>query len=314
MAKSKTPYRNTKIKLCGSDLALQIITTVLLVLVFIAVAYPVIYIVSCSFSDYNEIATGRVVLWPRNVTLSGYSFIFGYNKTATHDILVGYRNTLLYTGVGTVLNVLMSILCAYPLSKRNFQGRRTYMNLFFITMLFGVGLIPHFLWNKQLGLVNNPLVMIIPGAMGVYNMIILRTAFRTGIPGDLFEAAKIDGASDFRCLFQIAVPLAKPTISVISLYYAVSHWNAYFNAMIYLNDKEWWPLQLFLRGYLTKDLSKSGMGGEGAIEDGSSTQVVDNTLAAQYAMIVISTVPVLILYAIVQKYFKKGVMIGAVKG
>ena len=305
-----TKYKNTKIKLCTSDLILQIVTTVLLTVVLIVTLYPLIYIISCSFSDYIAINAGRVILYPVNFTLSGYEYVFRFK-----DIWIGYRNTFIYTVVGTALNILMSILCAYPLSKRNFQGRRTYMNLFFITMFFGAGLIPHYLWNKQLGFINNPLVMIIPGAMGVYNMIILRTAFRTSIPGELFEAAKIDGASEFKSLFKIAVPLAKPTISVITLYYAVGHWNAYFNAMIYLNNKKFWPLQLFLRNILTTTEGFKPSDAAGSTpSSGSSTQVIDNTLGAKYALIIVSTVPVLILYAIVQKYFKKGVMVGAVKG
>ena len=311
MAK-KVKYKPKKIKLCASDLILQIITTFFLVIVLLITLYPIIYIISCSFSDYIAINAGRVVLWPVGFTWSGYEYVFRFT-----DIWIGYRNTLIYTVVGTVLNIFMSMLCAYPLSKRDFQGRRIYMNLFFISMFFGAGLIPHYLWNKTLGFINNPLVMIIPGAMGVYNMIILRTAFRSSIPGDLFEAAKIDGANEFRSLFQIAVPLAKPTISVLTLYYAVGHWNAYFSAMIYLRDKNLWPLQLFLRGILTTTEGFKPSGGEGASPNpsgGSSTQLTDNTLGAKYALIVISTVPVLILYAIVQKYFKKGVMVGAVKG
>ena len=311
MAK-KVKYKPKKIKLCASDLVLQIVTTILLSIVLLITLYPIIYIISCSFSDYIAINAGRVVLWPVGFTWSGYEYVFRFK-----DIWVGYRNTLIYTVVGTALNIFMSRLCAYPLSKRDFQGRRTYMNLFFISMFFGAGLIPHYLWNKTLGFINNPLVMIIPGAMGVYNMIILRTAFRSSIPGDLFEAAKIDGANEFRSLFQIAVPLAKPTISVLTLYYAVGHWNAYFSAMIYLRDKNLWPLQLFLRGILTttegfkpSDASQTTPNPSG----GSSTQIADNTLGAKYALIVVSTVPVLILYAIVQKYFKKGVMVGAVKG
>lgn len=310
--KNKIKYKPKKIKLCASDLVLQIVTTFFLVVVLIITLYPIIYIISCSFSDYIAINAGRVILYPVNFTWSGYEYVFRFK-----DIWIGYRNTLIYTVVGTALNIFMSMLCAYPLSKRDFQGRRAYMNLFFLSMFFGAGLIPHYLWNKTLGFINNPLVMIIPGAMGVYNMIILRTAFRSSIPGDLFEAAKIDGANDFRSLFQIAVPLAKPTISVLTLYYAVGHWNAYFSAMIYLKDKELWPLQLFLRNILTSTEGFKPSGGEGAQpsqQGGSSTLIADNTLGAKYALIVVSTVPVLILYAFVQKYFKKGVMVGAVKG
>ena len=306
--------KKSRIKLCGSDLFLQILTTFLLLFILIIVAYPVVYIIACSFSSATAIDAGRVTLWPivRNqdysynlgVTLAGYQFVFKYK-----NIWIGYRNTFLYTVIGTAINIFMSIICAYPLSKPNFQGRRAYMNLFFFSMLFGAGLIPHYLWYKELGLINNPLVMILPGALGVYNMIILRTAFKTSIPQELFEAAKIDGANEFRSLFRIAVPLAKPTISVITLYYAVGHWNAYFAAMIYLNDSNLWPLQLFLRGILTSADFQMG-----EVEKTATDLIADGTVGAKYALIVISTVPVLVLYAIVQKYFKKGIMIGAVKG
>ena len=310
----KQKIKSSRIKLCGSDLALQIITTVLLVFILLLVAYPVIYIISSSLSSATAIDAGRVTLWPMvkgegynyhiGISTAGYRFVFQYK-----NIWIGYRNTLIYTVVGTTLNIFMSIICAYPLSKSNFQGRRAYMNLFFFSMLFGAGLIPHYLWYKELGLINNPLVIILPGALGVYNMIILRTAFKTSIPNELFEAAKIDGANEFRSLFRIAVPLAKPTISVITLYYAVGHWNAYFTAMIYLDDYKLWPLQLFLRGILTAaDFTMSD------VEKGVSDLISDGTVGAKYALIVVSTVPVLILYAIVQKYFKKGVMVGAVKG
>lgn len=299
--------KKTKIKMCASDATLQIVTSILLVAILIIVGYPVIFIISSSFSSAKAIAAGRVILWPVDFSLAGYEFVLQYQ-----DIYTGYRNTTVYTVAATAVNLIMTILCAYPLSKRNFQGRSKYMMLFFITMFFGAGMIPNYLVKSQYyGLVNNPLVMIIPGAIGTHNMIILRTAFRSSIPGELFEAAKIDGSSDFQCLYRIAVPLAKPTISVITLYYAVGHWNSYFSAMLYFRDKSLFPLSLFLRNILT---ASAGLDTGPGASAGMQELAKDATESIKFSLIIVSTVPVLLLYALVQKYFKKGVMIGAVKG
>lgn len=297
--------KKTKIKMCASDATLHIITTLLLHIVLIAVAYPVIFVISSSFSKASAIASGKVVLWPVDFSTAAYEFVFQYK-----NIYIGYVNTILYTVLGTAINILFSVICAYPLSKKTFQGRNVYMTIFFITMLVGAGMIPNYLIKSQYGLINNVLVMLIPGAMSISDMIIVRTAFANSIPGELFEAAKIDGASDAQCLYKIAMPLAKPTISVVTLYYAVGHWNSYFNAMIYFRDKNRWPLQLFLRNLLA---ASAGID----VQNMDSTQAQkakDATEGIKYALIIVSTVPVLILYAIVQKYFKKGVMVGAVKG
>lgn len=303
--KSLNLNKRTKIKMCASDATLHIITTILLHIVMIAVAYPVIFIISSSFSASSAIASGRVILWPVKPSISAYKFVLGYKP-----VYIGYVNTIIYTVVGTFINIIMSVLAAYPLSKRNFQGRNLYMTVFFITMLIGAGMIPSYLIKSKYGLINNILVILIPGAISTHNMIIIRTAFQTSIPGELFEAAKIDGASDFQCLFKVAMPLAKPTISVVTLYYAVGHWNSYFTAMIYIRDKNKWPLQLFLRNLLA---ASSGIDVQGQT---TATQELlkDGQEGIKYALIVISTVPILVLYGIVQKYFKKGVMIGAVKG
>ena len=299
--------KNTKIKLCASDATLHIITTLILLAVLIIVAYPVIFIVSSSFSSSAAIASGRVILWPVKPSIGAYQFVFQYK-----NVYIGYANTIIYTVLGTFINIIMSVLAAYPLSKRGFQGRNLYMTVFFITMLVGAGMIPNYLIKSKFGLINNVLVMLIPGAIGTHNMIIIRTAFQNSIPGELFEAAKIDGASDFQCLYKIAMPLAKPTISVVTLYYAVGHWNSYFTAMIYFRDKNLWPLQLFLRNLLAASagIEVSGSDNSSALAE----MLKDGTEGIKYALIVVSTVPVLILYGIVQKYFKKGVMIGAVKG
>ncbi len=306
----------SNIKMCASDRLLQIITTIILVVLLVSVAYPLIFILSSSFSSSPAIKAGRIWLYPMvtdavtnksvfGISLDGYKFVFHYK-----DVWIGYRNTLFYTVVGTVINLFMTVICAYPLSKSDFQGRGKYMGLFFFTMLFGAGLIPHYIVISKLGLINSVWVMMIPGAMSVYDMIIVRTAFKNSIPNELFEAAKMDGASDFACLWKIAIPLAKSTLSVITLYYAIGHWNAYFNALIYLRDKEKFPLQLFLRNILTASESID-------MSEVSSTMeelMGQGTEGIKYALIVVSTVPLLVLYMVTQKYFKKGVMVGSVKG
>ncbi len=294
-----------KIKDPIGDRVLQGITTAILIILLITVGYPVVYVLSCSFSSATAIAGGRVVLLPIEPTIAGYKFVFHYKS-----IWIGYRNTLFYTVTGTLINMILSVLCAYPLSKPNLPGKKFYNTVLIITMLFGAGIIPNYILKANLGLVNTIWVMLLSGALSIYNMLIIRTSFRSSIPAELFEAAKVDGASDAISLLKIAIPLAKPTLSVITLYYAVGHWNQYFTAMIYLRNKDLWPLQLFLRQILAAGQSID----TSTVESTFLQQVEDGTQQIKYAIIVVSTVPVLILYMIVQKYFKKGVMVGSVKG
>lgn len=295
-----------KIKDTRGDRVLKFITTLLLILLLIIVGYPVLYVVACSFSSANALRSGRVFFLPIDPTLAGYKFVFQYKQ-----VWLGYRNTLFYTFTGTLLNMFLSIICAYPLSKPDLPGKGIYTKYFVFTMLFGAGLIPNYILKSKLGLVNTVWVLILSGALSVHNMIIIRTAFRSSIPSEIFEAAKIDGASDAKCLTKIAIPLAKPTLSVVTLYYAVGHWNQYFTAMIYLRNQKLFPLQLILRSILTagESIDMTTIQSETML-----AQIQDGTQQIKYALIVISTVPVLLLYMIVQKYFKKGVMIGSVKG
>lgn len=298
----KNPNR---IKDTAGDRALQVFTTVMLLLLFVIVGYPVIYVISCSFSDGKALEAGRVFLLPIDPTLAGYKFVFGYSQ-----IWQGFKMSLFYTVVGTLINMVLSIMCAYPLSRPDLPGKGIYTKILVFTMLFGAGMIPNYILKSKLGLVNTIWVILISGAMSIHNMIIIRTSFKTSIPPELFEAAKIDGANDFICLAKIAVPLAKPTLSVITLYYAVAHWNNYFTAMIYLRNQKLFPLQVVLRGILTAGETIDAS----SVSETMQAQLKNGTEQIKYALIVISTVPVLILYFIVQKYFKKGVMIGSVKG
>lgn len=294
-----------KIINCREDKILYAAVNTLLVLILLVVAYPIIYVVSCSFSSGEAVSSGRVLLWPVDFSLEGYQMVFNYAS-----VWVGLKNSLFYTIVGTCLNMFLTVLAAYPLSRPKFQGRNVYMALYLFTMIFSAGMIPKYVLMSKMELVNTRGALIFSGAISVYNMIIVRTYFRSSIPNELFEAAHIDGASEFRCFLTIALPLAKSVLGVITLYYVVGHWNSYFNAMLYVRNPDLQPLQLVLRNILVA--SKVDL-----------TQIQDAELLAKasglsdllkYALIVISSVPVIAMYPLVQKYFEKGVMIGSVKG
>lgn len=288
-----------------SDRVLQGFCTVIILLLLIIVGYPVFYVISSSFSSAAAIQSGRVVFLPIDPTLAGYKFVFQYDT-----VWLGYRNSLFYTVFGTIINMFLSILFAYPLSKSDLPLRGFYNKLIVVTMLFGAGMIPTFILKSKLGLVDTIWAILLSGAVSIHNTMIIRTSFKSSIPKELYEAAKIDGANDFKCLTSIAIPLSKATLSVITLYYAVGHWNQYFTAMIYLRNKNLFPLQIFLRTILTAGQSIDAS----SVSETMLQQVQDGTQQIKYALIVVSTVPVILLYFIVQKYFKKGVMVGSIKG
>lgn len=277
-------------------------------LVLVVTLYPLIYVVSASFSEPNEVIMGNLWLLPKGFTLDGYDLIFDYDP-----IWIGYRNTLLYTVFGTSLNLLLTLPCAYALSRRDFRGRTPIMLLFTFTMFFSGGMIPTYLAMKDFGLLNNPVAVIIPGAVNVTNLIIARTYFSTSVPWELQEAAVIDGCSNTRLLLRIVLPLSMPMIAVIALYYLVGHWNAYFNALIYLSNEDYYPLQLFLRNILLLDQMTEMMAG-----DSEAMQALMRRIqlkeSMKYGIVVLSSLPVLVIYPFLQKYFVKGMMIGAIKG
>ena len=277
-------------------------------LVLVVTLYPLIYVVSASFSEPNEVIMGNLWLLPKGFTLDGYDLIFDYDP-----IWIGYRNTLLYTVFGTSLNLLLTLPCAYALSRRDFRGRTPIMLLFTFTMFFSGGMIPTYLAMKDFGLLNNPVAVIIPGAVHVTTLIIARTYFSTSVPWELQEAAVIDGCSNTRLLLRIVLPLSMPMIAVIALYYLVGHWNAYFNALIYLSNEDYYPLQLFLRNILLLDQMTEMMAG-----DSEAMQALMRRIqlkeSMKYGIVVLSSLPVLVIYPFLQKYFVKGMMIGAIKG
>lgn len=299
-AQPKTHIRET-----GADLVFTIVNYTFLGAFFIAVIYPLIFVVSASFSDPIAVSSGKVVLWPVDFTLKAYQRIFEYSR-----VWSGYLNSIFYAVVGTIVNVAMTILAAYPLSRKDLYGKNVIMFFFVFSMMFSGGLIPFYLVVNELGLYNTRWAIIIPSALSVWNMIITITFFRTSLPQELLEAAQLDGCSDIQYLIKIVLPLSAPIIAVLCLFYAVGHWNQYFTALIFLADKDLFPLQLVLRDILVANTIDMSL-----LEDAK-------TMAAKagmrdllkFALIIVSSVPVLAIYPFVQKYFVKGLMIGAIKG
>ena len=306
MKKMKAP--KSAIKESFGDRVLNFITALLLFVAIIIVGYPVLYVVSCSFSSSMALEAGRVFLWPVDFTLNAYKFVLQYKS-----VWIGFRNSVFYTCFGVVLEMTITLLVAYPLSRRDFQGKKTYTMLFYMTTRISAGLIPGFLLRCSLGLYNSIWAILISGTVSVSNIFIMRTAISSNIPGELFDAAMIDGANHFQCLVKLAIPLTKATISVLVLYVVVAHWNEYFNAMIYLQDKNLYPLQLVLRPIMTAASAMNQIDVSN-MSTASQMQADKGLENVRYALIIISTVPVLAAYAVVQKYFKGGVMMGSVKG
>lgn len=302
----KLAAKKRRIELPREDKVMYAIVYTLLIVLTIIILYPCIFVVSSSFSSGTAVSSGRVLLWPVEPSVVGYDIVFHYKTVWT-----GFANTLLYTVVGTAWQLFMTTLAAYPLSRSNYQGRNFVMTLFMITMFFGGGMIPHYILNSRLGLVNKRAMMIIPGAISTHNMIIMRTFFKNSIPGELQEAAMLDGCSDIKYLIKVILPLSKAVFSVLLLYYAVGHWNSYYSAMIYLRDQSKFPLQLVLRVLLITTSSTDMT----QISSSSAQEAMKSAgEAMRYSLIVVSTAPIMMLYPWIQKYFEKGVMIGSVKG
>ncbi len=296
---------SAKIKNPMEDRILYFVVYTVILLFLLLILYPIVFIISASFSEGSEVQLGHVYLWPVKPTLEGYRAVFSHK-----NIMTGYRNTILYTLGGTLINVVVTILCAYPLSRRDMPLRGFFVFLFVFTMFFGGGLIPTYLLVNSLGMVNTVWALLIPGAMSVYNMIITRTFFQNGVPHELLEASQIDGCSDARYFFSILLPLSQAVISVISLYYAVAHWNSYFSALIYIRDKELQPLQLILRSILLSTRVSLNEFEDPDLLEGK----IGLEFLVKFALIVVSSAPIMCLYPFVQKFFAKGVMLGSVKG
>lgn len=289
-----------------SDKIFDITNTVLMILIFFLFSWPLWFIIIASFSDPAAVWNGKVVLLPKGFNIDAYREILKYKS-----IWLGYRNTILYTVLGTVINLVLTICTAYPLSRKDFMPRNFFMFMFMLTMYFSGGLIPTYLVVNKLNLVNTVWAMIIPGAISIYNVIITRTYFINSIPGSLQEAAELDGANSLQFLMRVVLPLSKPVIAVIALYYAVGHWNDFFSALIYIHKKDLLPLQTFLRDLLVQNQVNIDMTG---LDPVAAERKMKLAQTIKYGVIVVSTVPVLCIYPLVQKHFVKGIMIGSVKG
>lgn len=304
MEKSKTKKKRRKIEL------FDVINTVLVVLITFLVMYPLYFCIIASLSDPQQVAQGKTLLWVKDFTLDAYRYVI-----REETLWIGYRNSFIYLIFGTLYNLVLTIPAAYVMSKKYLPFRTVISWYFFITMYISGGMIPTYLLIKNLGLIDNPLVMIIGAGVSCYNLIVTRQYFSTSIPEELYEATYIDGGSELDCFLKVAVPLAKPIIAVMALYYGVSNWNSYSNALIYLREEAYHPLQLVLRTILiNNEISLDSF-------ESLDTDTIEYMLqrsnmiqGMKYAIVFIASAPLLVAYPFVQKHFTKGIMIGSVKG
>ena len=287
------------------DRVVEIVNLILLSLIALAVIYPLVFVFSASISDQTYVFNGEMWLWPRDISFVGYEKIF-----QNREVLTGYLNTLLYTSVGTLVNVTLTVMAAYPLSRKDFRGRHLFTGMMVFTLFFSGGLIPTYMVVRSLGIMNTMWALILPGAVSVWNIIIMRTFFQSSIPDGIQEAAQIDGCRNMQILTRIVLPLSAPILAVMVLFYSVGHWNAFFNALIYLTDRDRYPLQLFLREILIQDQMEEMVN----VGDNTNARNILDREAVKYAMVIVANLPILMLYPFLQKYFAKGVMIGAIKG
>lgn len=295
----------THLKKTAADKTFSVVNGLFLLFCFVIVLLPLLNVIAQSLSSPSEVIAGRVTLWPKKPTLIAYQDIF-----RSKLLIYGYGNSIKYTVLGTIINVVVTVMCAYPLSRKDFVGRQMFMGLFVFTMIFTAPLIPTYLNVRSLNLLDTTWAMILPGALSAYNMVIARTFFMNTIPEEMIEAADLDGASDLQVLFQLVLPLSKSILAVLVLFYAVGHWNSYFEAFIYLNSETKLPLQVVLRNIMANAKMIEEMA-NATVEQSQRLALVE---VLKYAVIVFGSLPVILLYPFVQKHFVKGVMIGSVKG
>ncbi|MEQ4208867.1 carbohydrate ABC transporter permease [Actinopolymorpha sp. B9G3] len=301
---SAASYKPRRIKESAVDRVFLIAVYILLTVALIVVIVPLLYILASSFSSPEAVSSGRVYLWPVEFSIAGYQALLG-----NQQIITGYVNSLIYAFGGTLISTTLTIMIAYPLSRKEFMGRNVIMTLVLFTMLFQGGLIPLYIVVQDLGMLNTRWAMVLPQAIAVWQVIIARTYFRTAIPDELAEAAQLDGCSDLRFLWSVVLPLAKPMIAVIALMYGIFQWNAYFDALIYLKSPDLYPLQLVLRNILILNTQAGG-----ATDVGAQMEREQMADLLKYSLIVVASIPVLLIYPFVARYFTKGVMVGAIKG
>ena len=297
--------KRTRIRNSAEDRVFSVIAYTLATLALIITLYPLLYCISVSFSDPMEVVKGNVILLPQKPTLMAYQAV-AKNKS----MFTGYVNTIFYTVLGTSLNLIMTIAAAYPLSKRDFRGRGGITFLFMLTMFFSGGMVPNFLLIKNLDMYNSIWALLLPSCVSAWNLVIMRTYFQTSIPEEICESAYIDGCSNISTLLHIVLPLSIPIIAVMVIFYGVGHWNSYFSALLYLKDRDKYPLSLVLREILLQGMGQEKTGAE--VVDSVADLLLFETL--KYAVIIVSSVPMLILYPALQRYFVKGTMVGSLKG
>lgn len=296
------------IKESKSDRLFNVFNVTIMTFVLLVEIYPLIFVISASVSNPDLINQGKVWFLPKGVNFDAYLRVFSDN-----EIWIGYRNTIFYTLTGTLINLFVTLPAAYSLSRKDFYGRNLFMALFTLTMFFSGGLIPTYLIVKGLGIRDTVWAMLLTGAASMYNIIITRTFFQTNIPNEMKEAAEIDGCSNTRLFLKIVLPLSAPIVAVMALFYGVAHWNSYFTALIYISKREIFPLQLILREILVlNQMSAEILRTEEELDMVAKQAQIAEMI--KYAVIIVSTVPILIVYPFIQKYFVQGIMVGAIKG
>lgn len=293
------------LRLSRGDKTFHTVNSIVMVLICVIIIYPLYYIVIASISDPTSIAGGNLLLYPPKLYFEGYQTAFSYEP-----LITGYRNSIIYTVLGTLINLVLTIPGAYALSRKDMVGRNQLMFLFTFTMFFGGGMIPTYMLLKNLGMMNTIWVMIIPGGVSVYNLIVVRTFFQNNLSDELLEASRIDGCSDFRFFFRIALPLSTTIIAVMVVFYAVGHWNSYFNAIMYLNDRSKMPLQAVLRDLLILNTITTDM----RVNPAEAAEKMKRADQLKYCVIILASLPFMVLYPFVQRFFTQGVMIGSIKG
>ena len=283
-----------------------IVNGILLAIVTLLIVYPIYFIIVASVSDPTYVNLGQTLFWPKGLNISGYQKIFEYSEITT-----GYLNSIFYTVLGTCMNLLVCIPTAFSLSRKELVGRGWINAFFVVTMYFSGGLVPGYLLIKNLGMINTVWALVLPGALNVYNMIVCRSFFMSNISDELFEATKIDGGSYTSFFFKVVLPLSKSIIAVMVLYHALVHWNSYLSALYYIRDTDKYPLQLILRN-LTASLSVDSI--QDAMDSAAISEKMKASQTVRYAVIIVASIPVFLMYPFVQKYFVKGVMVGSVKG
>lgn len=297
------------IKKTKGDHIFDITNYIILGLFMLACAYPIWYVLIASISNPYLVNGGQIIFWPKGITWDGYKAVF-----QQPDVLIGYRNTIFYTTFGTLFSLFVTLMAAYALSRKDFVGRKAITIFCTFTMFFSGGMIPGYLVVQKLGLINTPLCLIILGAVGAYNMFLCKSYFESNIAGEIQDAAEIDGCSNLKLFTKIVLPLSKPIIAVMVLFIAVGHWNSYFTALLYITNPNLKPLQLVLYNLLVASQSMIQMVNTGSIDANDAQKMYNMQQLIRYSLIITSSLPVMCLYPLVQKYFVKGIMLGSVKG